>query len=182
MSLLSGGEQAMTAVALIFAVYHDQPSANLRAGRIRRPARRLQRRALLRPVAAMTRSSDTRFIIITHNPSTMARMGPPLRRHDGRARRIADRHRQGALRDARVPARRAGRRRLHAGALRRPRQIRVRGRNAVRQASRLDDGAETDPTADGDRQAIRLHRGNPSIPTWRIRRCSTTSRRCATTP
>ena len=41
----------------------------------------------------------------------------------------------------------------------RPGQIRGGGRNAVRQASRLGDGTETDPTADGDRQAVRLHRG-----------------------
>ena len=91
------------------------------------------------------------------------------------------RHRQGAFHLPRIPARSAGRRRLHAGALRRQGQIRDGGRNAVRQTGRLGR-AETDRTADGDRQAGRLHRGDPSTPAWRIRRCSTTSRRCATAP
>ena len=74
MTLLSGGEQALTAMALIFAVFLTNPVADLRARRGRRPARRRQCRALLRPAARDGQTTETRFIVITHNPITMARM------------------------------------------------------------------------------------------------------------
>ena len=67
-----------------------------------------------------------------------------LLEHDlSRAEEALHRHRQGALHLARIPARSAGGGRLHAGALRRQRQIHADGRDAVRQAARLD-GAEAD--------------------------------------
>ena len=49
LSLLSGGEQALTALAADLRRVPHQPGADLRARRGRRAARRLQRRALLRP-------------------------------------------------------------------------------------------------------------------------------------
>ena len=48
MTLLSGGEQALTALALIFAVFLTNPVADLRAGRGGCATRRRQRRTLLR--------------------------------------------------------------------------------------------------------------------------------------
>ena len=91
------------------------------------------------------------------------------------------RHRQGAIHLPRIPARCAGRGGLHAGALRRQRQIHADRRDPVRQAAGMD-GAKAGPAAHGNRQAIRLHRGHRSTRAWRIRRCSTASRRCATAP
>ncbi len=49
LTLLSGGEQALTAVALIFCFIPHQPRADLRARRSRCAAGRRQYRALLRP-------------------------------------------------------------------------------------------------------------------------------------
>ena len=75
MTLLSGGEQALTAMALIFAVFLTNPVADLRARRGRRAARRRQCRALSATCCdEMAESTETRFIVITHNPITMARM------------------------------------------------------------------------------------------------------------
>ncbi len=52
-----------------------QSGADLRAGRSGRAARRSQRRPVLRPAQRNDpQSTDTRFVIITHNPITMARM------------------------------------------------------------------------------------------------------------
>jgi chromosome segregation protein len=49
LSLLSGGEQALTAMSLDFRSVFDEPVANLRPGRSRCAARRFERRALLQP-------------------------------------------------------------------------------------------------------------------------------------
>ncbi len=62
------------ALALIFAVFLTNPGADLRAGRSRRPARRSQRGAILRPARRDDALDRHRFVIITHNPITMARM------------------------------------------------------------------------------------------------------------
>ena len=94
------------------------------------------------------------------------------------------RHRQGSLHLPRIPARPAGGRRLHAGALRRregSRQIFRHDRDAVPPADAVG-GGEAAAAAARHRQAGRLHRDRASTPAWRIRSCSTASKKCASAP
>ncbi len=72
--LLSGGEKSLTALALVFAFFLTQPSplcvldevdAALDDANVERFADLLEE---------MTRETDTRFIVVTHHPLTMARM------------------------------------------------------------------------------------------------------------
>jgi chromosome segregation protein len=74
LSLLSGGEQALTALALIFAVFLTNPSPICVLDEVDAPLddHNVERFCLL--LHEMTASTETRFIIITHNPITMARM------------------------------------------------------------------------------------------------------------
>ncbi|NNM73007.1 chromosome segregation SMC family protein [Enterovirga aerilata] len=74
LSLLSGGEQALTATALIFAVFLTNPSPICVLDEVDAPLddANVERYCdLLREMASET---ETRFLVITHNPITMARM------------------------------------------------------------------------------------------------------------
>ncbi|MGA0597902.1 chromosome segregation protein SMC, partial [Enterovirga sp. CN4-39] len=74
LSLLSGGEQALTATALIFAVFLTNPSPICVLDEVDAPLddANVERYCdLLREMAGET---ETRFLVITHNPITMARM------------------------------------------------------------------------------------------------------------
>ena len=74
LSLLSGGEQALTALALIFAVFLTNPAPICVLDEVDAPLddHNIERFGDL--LDEMTRSTDTRFVIITHNLITMARM------------------------------------------------------------------------------------------------------------
>ena len=91
LSLLSGGEQALTALGADLRGVPHQPGADLRAGRGGRAARRSQRRPFLRPA----RRDDTphRHAFRDHHaqPDHHGADEPPLRRDDGRARHFAAR-------------------------------------------------------------------------------------------
>ncbi len=74
LSLLSGGEQALTAIALIFAMFLTNPSPVCVLDEVDAPLddANVDRFCLL--VKEITESIGTRFLIITHHRLTMARM------------------------------------------------------------------------------------------------------------
>jgi chromosome segregation protein len=74
LSLLSGGEQALTALALIFAVFLTNPSPICVLDEVDAPLDDHNVERFCNLLDEMTKSTETRFIIITHNPITMARM------------------------------------------------------------------------------------------------------------
>src|SRR5260370_41158609 len=73
-SLWSGGEQARTALALIFAVFLTNPSPICVLDEVDAPLDDHNVARFCTLLHEMTASTETRFIIITHNPITMARM------------------------------------------------------------------------------------------------------------
>jgi chromosome segregation protein len=74
MTLLSGGEQALTAIALIFAVFLTNPSPICVLDEVDAPLDDANVERYCDLLNDMARSTQTRFIVITHNPITMARM------------------------------------------------------------------------------------------------------------
>jgi chromosome segregation protein len=74
LSLLSGGEQALTALALIFAVFLTNPAPICVLDEVDAPLDDYNVERFCDLLDEMTRSTETRFVIITHNPITMARM------------------------------------------------------------------------------------------------------------
>ena len=74
MSLMSGGEQALTATALIFAVFLSNPAPICVLDEVDAPLDDANVDRYCNLLDAMTKSTQTRFITITHNPVTMARM------------------------------------------------------------------------------------------------------------
>src|SRR5262252_7892442 len=74
LSLLSGGEQALTALALIFAVFLTNPAPICILDEVDAPLDDHNVERFCDLLDEMTRATDTRFVIITHNPITMARM------------------------------------------------------------------------------------------------------------
>jgi chromosome segregation protein len=74
MTLLSGGEQALTAMSLIFAVFLTNPSPICVLDEVDAPLDDANVERFCDLIDEMRRKTDTRFITITHNPITMARM------------------------------------------------------------------------------------------------------------
>ena len=74
LSLLSGGEQALTALALIFAVFLTNPAPICVLDEVDAPLDDHNVERFCDLLDEMGRATDTRFVIITHNPITMARM------------------------------------------------------------------------------------------------------------
>jgi chromosome segregation protein len=74
LSLLSGGEQALTALALIFAVFLTNPAPICVLDEVDAPLDDHNVDRFCDLLEEMARATETRFLIITHNPITMARM------------------------------------------------------------------------------------------------------------
>lgn len=74
LSLLSGGEQALTATALIFAVFLSNPAPLCVLDEVDAPLDDANVDRFCGMLDEMKRLTTTRFIVITHNPVTMSRM------------------------------------------------------------------------------------------------------------
>ena len=74
LSLLSGGEQALTACALIFALFLTNPSPISVLDEVDAPLDDANVERFTRLLKHMAETTDTRFLIVTHNPVTMAAM------------------------------------------------------------------------------------------------------------
>lgn len=74
MSLLSGGEQALTATALIFAVFLSNPAPVCVLDEVDAPLDDYNVGRYCDVLDEMKRLTNTKFIAITHNPVTMSRM------------------------------------------------------------------------------------------------------------
>jgi chromosome segregation protein len=74
LSLLSGGEQTLTAMALIFAVFLANPAPICVLDEVDAPLDDANVTRFCDLLDEMTRQTNTRFLIITHHAVTMARM------------------------------------------------------------------------------------------------------------
>jgi len=74
MSLMSGGEQALTATALIFAVFLSNPAPICVLDEVDAPLDDANVSRYCNLLDAMTKQTKTKFIAITHNAVTMSRM------------------------------------------------------------------------------------------------------------
>lgn len=74
MNLLSGGEQALTACALIFAVFLSNPAPISILDEIDAPLDDANVDRFCRLLQEMVKRTETKFIVITHHPITMAKM------------------------------------------------------------------------------------------------------------
>ena len=74
LSLLSGGEQTLTALSLIFAVFLTNPSPICVLDEVDAPLDDANVDRFCTLMEKMATETDTRFLVITHHPMTMARM------------------------------------------------------------------------------------------------------------
>ncbi len=74
LSLLSGGEQALTALSLIFAVFRCNPAPISVLDEVDAPLDDANVQRFCSLLEDMVRETATRFLVVTHHPLTMARM------------------------------------------------------------------------------------------------------------
>jgi len=74
LSLLSGGEQALTALSLIFAVFKCNPAPVCVLDEVDAPLDDANVERFCMLLEDMVRETGTRFLVVTHHPMTMARM------------------------------------------------------------------------------------------------------------
>jgi len=74
LSLLSGGEQALTALSLIFAVFRCNPAPICVLDEVDAPLDDANVERFCTLLEDIERETKTRFLVVTHHPMTMARM------------------------------------------------------------------------------------------------------------
>jgi len=74
LTLLSGGEQALTAIALIFALFLTNPAPICVLDEVDAPLDDANVERFCDLLDRMTEETDTRYLIVTHNAVTMSRM------------------------------------------------------------------------------------------------------------
>ena len=74
LSLLSGGEQALTALSLLFAVFLTNPAPICVLDEVDAPLDDANVDRFCSLLSEMTAEGTTRFVVITHHRMTMARM------------------------------------------------------------------------------------------------------------
>ncbi len=74
LSLLSGGEKALTALSLIFAVFLTNPAPICVLDEVDAPLDDANVERFCKLLDKMTQKTDTRFLVITHHPTTMSHM------------------------------------------------------------------------------------------------------------
>ncbi|HMO74806.1 MAG TPA: chromosome segregation protein SMC [Sphingopyxis sp.] len=74
LTLLSGGEQALTAIALIFGLFLTNPAPICVLDEVDAPLDDANIERFCDLLDRMTRETNTRYLIVTHNAVTMARM------------------------------------------------------------------------------------------------------------
>jgi len=74
LTLLSGGEQALTAIALIFALFLTNPAPICVLDEVDAPLDDANVERFCELLDRMTEETDTRYLIVTHNAVTMSRM------------------------------------------------------------------------------------------------------------
>jgi chromosome segregation protein len=74
MTLLSGGEQALTAMSLIFAVFLTNPAPICVLDEVDAPLDDANVERFCNLLESMRHRTQTRFMVITHNPITMSRV------------------------------------------------------------------------------------------------------------
>ncbi len=74
LSLLSGGEQALTALSLVFAVFRCNPAPVCVLDEVDAPLDDANVERFCTLLEDMVRETGTRFLVVTHHPMSMARM------------------------------------------------------------------------------------------------------------
>jgi chromosome segregation protein len=74
LTLLSGGEKALTAMSLIFAVFLTNPSPICVLDEVDAPLDDANVHRFTAMMEEMARTTSTRFLVITHHPMTMSKM------------------------------------------------------------------------------------------------------------
>ena len=73
-ALLSGGEKALTALALVFAIFRLNPAPFCLLDEVDAPLDDSNVDRFCTLLDKMAADTDTRFLVITHHPMTMSRM------------------------------------------------------------------------------------------------------------